>query len=251
MQSRWGHHSRSCRRPAGQSRPRSHGGRNRRSMGCTPENPRPTAPADRTARATELETSRQGRGRRATVATAVRLSSGTRGALGGRGAPRRPQLSSSPPSWRPLRGVSRPLVRKYLQQTCLTPGRTSSVGEDAVPSDLGGPVGDLDLDGHLAAVVLAAIRDDRPESRRDPIDVRSSSPAGFGVQVVHRALADYDVVAGLATPTPTETPARSPSTTAARARRRAGGMVSAELGRPRSTPTPSTRSPFPTTHRPG
>jgi transposase len=44
--------------------------------------------------------------------------------------------------------------------------------------------------------------------------VRVEAWPGFGVQVVHRALADYDVVAGLAPPTPGEQVADSAATTA-------------------------------------
>ncbi len=79
-------------------------------------------------------------------------------------------------------------------------------------------------DGHTRAVTL-----DAPEgaatpcadATTDPTAASGTAPAvrveawpGFGVQVVHRALADYDVVAGLAPPTPGEQVADSATTTA-------------------------------------
>lgn len=81
-------------------------------------------------------------------------------------------------------------------------------------------------DGHTRAVTL-----DTPEvaaSSADPAPgataasaaapaVRVQAWPGFGVQVAHRALADYDLVAGLTPPTPTPTPqpqVGDPATTA-------------------------------------
>jgi hypothetical protein len=81
-------------------------------------------------------------------------------------------------------------------------------------------------DGHTRAVTL-----DTPEAAASSVGPATSPTAppadapavrveawpGFGVTVAHRPLADYDVVAGLAPPTPTPTPppqVADPATTA-------------------------------------
>jgi transposase len=60
--------------------------------------------------------------------------------------------------------------------------------------------------------------------------VRVEAWPSFGVQVVHRALADYDVVAGLAPPTPTPTPPPTPPPTP---------TPPPQVGDPATTATPS------------